>query len=81
MKPLNEYQKKQVRLVLSKKLFFDLEDITDEANLVDNLGMDSLDAIEIIMAFEEMFNISIPDAEAEKVVKVSDIYDCLINCH
>ncbi len=81
MKPLNEYQKKQVRLVLSKKLFFDLEDITDETNLVDNLGMDSLDAIEIIMAFEEMFNISIPDAEAEKVVKVSDIYDCLINCH
>jgi len=28
-----------------------------------------------------MFNVSIPDAEAEKVVKVSDIYDCLINCH
>ena len=81
MKPLNDYQKKQVRLVLSDKLGFDLEDVVDEAELYNDLGMDSLDAIEIIMEFEEMFNIFIPDAEAEKVVKVSDIYDFLINCH
>ncbi len=81
MKPLNDYQKKQVRLVLSDKLGFDLEDVVDEAELYNELGMDSLDAIELLMEFEEMFNVSIPDAEAEKVVKVSDIYDCLINCH
>ena len=43
--------------------------------------MDSLDAIEIIMEFEKVFNIDIPDAEAEKVNTVSDIYDCLVNCH
>ena len=81
MKPLNDYQKRQVRLVLSDKLGIDLEDITEETHLKGDLGMDSLDAIEIIMEFEKVFNIDIPDAEAEKVNTVSDIYDCLVNCH
>lgn len=81
MKPLNDYQKKQVRLELAGKLGFDLEDIKDESMLKYDLGMDSLDAIELLMEFEKMFNIDIPDSEAEKVVIVSDIYDILINCH
>lgn len=80
MKPLNDYQKRQVRLILSDNLGFDLEDIAEETNLKNDLGMDSLDAIEIIMEFEKVFNINIPDAEAEKVNIVSDIYDCLGNC-
>jgi len=80
MKPLNDYQKKQVRLVLSDKLGLDLEDIVDEAELYNDLGMDMLDTIEIIMEFEKIFNIDIPDSEFEKVVKVSDIYNCLVKC-
>ena len=81
MKPLNDYQKKQVRLVLADKLECDLENIQDKSNLLNDLCMDSLDAIEIMMEFEKIFNIDIPDAEAEKVVIVSDIYKMLINCH
>ena len=81
MKPLNDYQKKQVRLVLADKLGFDLEDVVDEASLENDLGADSLDAIEIAMEFEKIFNIDIPDSEIEKIDKVSDIYAALINCH
>jgi len=81
MKPLNDYQKKQVRLVLSDILGFDLEDIVDEAELYNDLGMDMLDTIEIIIEFEKIFNIDIPDSEFEKVVKVSDIYNCLVKCN
>jgi acyl carrier protein len=87
MKPLNNYQKRQVRLVLSDKLGFDFKDITEEMDNLDakdlkyDLGMDSLDAIEITMELENIFNIDIPDAEAEKVKIVSDIYDCLVNCN
>lgn len=81
MKPLNDYQKRQVRLVLSDKLGFDLEDIQESTNLTNDLGMDSLDSIEILMEFEKMFNIDISDSEAEKVRTILDIYNCLINCN
>ena len=81
MKPLNNYQKRNVKLVLSDKLGVDLKDISDNSKLNDDLGMDSLDAIELLMEFEQMYNIAIPDSEAEKVVKVSDIYVMLQNCH
>jgi acyl carrier protein len=81
MKPLNNYQKIQVRLVLSDKLGVDFKDISDSSELNNDLGMDSLDAIELLMEFEQMYNIAIPDSEAEKVVKVSDIYVMLENCH
>lgn len=81
MKPLNDYQKRNVKLVLSDKLGVDLKDISDNSKLNDDLGMDSLDAIELLMEFEKMYNIAIPDSEAEKVVKVSDIYVMLQNSH
>jgi acyl carrier protein len=81
MKPLNNYQKRNVKLVLSDKLGVDLRDISDNSELNNDLGMDSLDAIELLMEFEQMYNIAIPDSEAEKVVKVSDIYVMLENSH
>jgi len=81
MKPLNDYQKKQVRFVLSDKLGFDLEDIVDEAELYNDLGMDMLDTLEIIMELEKIFNIDIPDSEVEKMIKVLDIYNLLVNCN
>lgn len=49
--------------------------VTLEASFIDDLGADSLDIVELIMALEEEFDIEIPDADAEKVVTVGDIVD------
>ncbi|NLI81195.1 MAG: acyl carrier protein [Deltaproteobacteria bacterium] len=49
--------------------------ITAEANVVDDLGADSLDVVELVMALEEAFNLEIPDEEAEKIRTVKDIFD------
>lgn len=80
MKQLTESQKQQVKEVLADKLGFYIEEIQDDSSLKNDLGTDSLDDIELIMEFEKLFDCSIPDAEAEKVEIVSDIYDCLANC-
>lgn len=79
MKLLNDSQKQQVKEILAYKLGFDVEEIQDDSNLKNDLGTDSLDDIELIMEFEQIYNISIPDSEAETVRIVSDIYDCLAN--
>ena len=47
--------------------------VTMEASFIDDLGADSLDIVELIMALEEEFDIEIPDADAEKVVSVADV--------
>ena len=49
--------------------------VTMEASFIDDLGADSLDIVELIMALEEEFDIEIPDADAEKVVVVGDVVD------
>lgn len=49
--------------------------VTMEASFIDDLGADSLDIVELIMALEEEFDIEIPDADAEKVVTVSDVVE------
>ena len=49
--------------------------VTMEASFIDDLGADSLDIVELIMALEEEFDIEIPDADAEKVVTVGDVVD------
>ncbi len=49
--------------------------VTLEASFIDDLGADSLDIVELVMAFEEEFDIEIPDADAEKVVTVGDVVD------
>ncbi len=49
--------------------------VTLEASFIDDLGADSLDIVELIMALEEEFDIEIPDADAEKVVTVTDVVD------
>ena len=53
----------------------DAAQVTPEASFVDDLGADSLDTVELVMAFEEEFNIQIPDEDAEKIQKVKDAYD------
>ena len=52
--------------------------VTLEASFIDDLGADSLDIVELVMALEEEFDIEIPDSDAEKVVTVGDVVDYLI---
>ena len=49
--------------------------VTMDASFIDDLGADSLDIVELVMALEEEFDIEIPDADAEKVVTVNDVVD------
>ena len=49
--------------------------ITQEASFIDDLGADSLDIVELIMALEEEFDLEIPDADAEKIVTVNDVVE------
>jgi len=48
------------------------EEVTEEASFIDDLGADSLDIVELVMAFEEKFSIEIPDEDAEKIRTVGD---------
>ena len=58
--------------IISEQLGVESKDITMESGFIDKLGADSLDVVELIMAFEEEFNCEIPDDEAEKIVTVGD---------
>lgn len=51
----------------------DLETVTTETTFIDDLGADSLDIVELIMALEEEFDIEVPEVEAEKIVTVGDV--------
>jgi acyl carrier protein len=62
-----------------KKIMLDILDIAPEelipdAHILDDLGADSLDVVEMIMAFEDEFDIEIPEEDAEKIGKVKDVY-------
>lgn len=65
-----EFEK--VRGVIVDQLGVDEDDVTMEANFVDDLGADSLDIVELIMGLETEFDIEIPDEDAEKIVTVGD---------
>ena len=62
----------KVKKIIAEKLSVDLEEVVPEASFVDDLGADSLDQVELIMAMEEEFDVSIPDEDAEKIVTVKD---------
>jgi acyl carrier protein len=61
-----------VKEIIAKQLGVNPAEVTPEASFVEDLGADSLDTVELVMAFEEAFNIEIPDEDAEKIVKVKD---------
>jgi acyl carrier protein len=65
----------RVKNKIVEQLGVDAAQVTPEASFVDDLGADSLDSVELVMAFEEEFNILIPDDDAEKIQKVKDAYD------
>jgi acyl carrier protein len=62
----------KVKKIVSSHLGAEESKITMDSSFVDDLGADSLDQVELVMAFEEEFNIEIPDEAAEKIVRVSD---------
>ncbi len=62
----------QVRHIIAQHLGINADRVTDEATFRDNLGADSLDAFELLMAFEETFDIEIPDDQADPMQRVSD---------
>ena len=64
-----------VKNIIVEQLGAKESSVTMEASFIDDLGADSLDIVELIMALEEEFNIEIPDADAEKVVTVSDVVE------
>ena len=62
----------KVRDIIEKELGVEREKLTDEASFIEDLGADSLDIVELVMAFEEEFGVEIPDDAAEKITTVND---------
>lgn len=62
----------KVKSIIVEQLGVQAEEVKPEASFVDDLGADSLDTVELVMAFEEAFGIEIPDEDAEKIQKVKD---------
>jgi acyl carrier protein len=64
--------KDKVKEIIVDQLGVNPDEVTEDASFVDDLGADSLDTVELVMAFEEAFNQEIPDEEAEKLKSVGD---------
>ena len=62
----------RVRAIIAEQLGVKLEEVTDSASFIEDLGADSLDTVELVMALEEEFGIEIPDEDAEKMASVGD---------
>jgi acyl carrier protein len=67
--------KSRIIEIIANQLGVEEEDVGGDASVVDDLGADSLDVVELVMALEEEFNLEIPDEEAEKIINVQNIFD------
>ena len=67
-----EVSQERIRQIIADQLGVKKEEVTDSAKFVDDLGADSLDTVELVMALEEEFGIEIPDEDAEKLATVGD---------
>ena len=63
----------KVRGIIVEQLGVTAEQVTLEASFIEDLGADSLDTVELVMAFEEEFGVEVPDEDAEKLLKVGDV--------
>jgi acyl carrier protein len=68
--PLMSTVEQQVKAIVAEQLGVKQEQVTNDASFVDDLGADSLDTVELVMALEEEFEIEIPDEDAEKITTV-----------
>jgi acyl carrier protein len=69
----------KVKEIIVEQLGVEEDDVTMESSFIDDLGADSLDVVELIMALEEEFDLEIPDSEAEKILTVSDVVGYIKN--
>lgn len=67
----------KVKKIIVDQLGVDPNEVTNQASFIDDLGADSLDTVELVMAFEEEFDIEIPDEDAEKMATVGQAVDYL----
>ena len=65
----------KVKKIVADHLGVEEEKVTEEASFIDDLGADSLDTVELVMAFEEEFGLDIPDEEAEKITTIQSAVD------
>lgn len=65
----------KIKAKIAEQLSIDADEITMESEFIDDLGADSLDLVELIMALEEEFDMEIPDEDAEKITTVGDVVD------
>ena len=65
----------KIKSIVADQLGVDEDQVTEDASFIDDLGADSLDAVELIMAFEEEFDVEIPDEDAQKIRTVKDVIE------
>lgn len=71
--------KTRVMKIVVEQLGVKEGEVTEEASFVDDLGADSLDTVELVMALEEEFETEIPDEDAEKIVTITDAVNYIVN--
>ena len=63
----------KIKYIIVEQLSVNAEQVTPEAKFIEDLGADSLDIVELVMAFEEEFGVEVPDSDAEKLLSVGDV--------
>jgi len=76
---VTEKLEERVKKIIIEQLAVDMSEVQSDAKFVQDLGADSLDTVELVMALEEEFDIEIPDEDAEKIQKVQEAVDYITN--